>query len=323
MRYILVALLLTGCNSQAGNDALVLTTPHLSRTAPATTSQSLLYVGGARGNTTYILSYPSLTLVGKIKGHATGLCSDTKGNVYVTTWSLRPPSGAILKYPHGATKPILTLADGYRPNGCAVDPKTGNLAATNLGTLSGSESSVAIWHHGKGTPIFWSVSNFFFYTFCGYDNHGNLFVDGLDKDYNVQFAELPKDGTLQNVSLDQSIEGAGNVQWDGKYVTVADTKTHELYRFTIASYIGTLAGSTSLTGWQTPKTTETWITGPTVVTAYGPGETREIGVWSYPQGGSPMKTTGKILGNGWVQSVTLSVAPPSADSASRMITRRN
>lgn len=273
-----------------------------------TSSQDLLYVGASNGSATYVLSYPTLQLVGKLKVHATGLCSDTKGNVYVTTWSANPPSGAILKYSHAGTKPVLRLNDGYRPVGCAVDPKTGDLAAADLGTLSGRETNIAIWNHGKGVPTLWGDASFEFFSFCGYDDHGNLFVDGVDAANNVEFAEMPKNGTLQNVSLNQAIEAPGSVQWDGAYVTVADAKAHKLYRFAIAGYTGTLEGSTALTGWQMAESAQTWITGSTIIAPYGRAA-KGIALWSYPNGGDPTKTTGAILRNGWVQSLTVSVAP--------------
>jgi hypothetical protein len=302
------AALLVGCVGGPAAVSPAVSNDALSRPTSATSSQDLLYVGGSNGDATYIFSYPNLQLVGKLKGHSTGLCSDTKGNVYVTTWSANPPRGAILKYSHGSTKPVLTLADGYRPVGCAVDPKTGTLAAANLGTLSGRETNIEVWNHGAGMPTLWGDASFEFFSFCGFDDHGNLFVDGVNAANDVEFAEMPKNGTLQNISLNQRIEAPGSVQWDGTYITVADAKAHELYRFAIAGYAGALEGSTTLTGWQITRTTQTWITGSTVIAPYGQAA-KGIGLWNYPNGGNPTSTTGGILRNGWVQSLTVSVAP--------------
>ncbi len=310
MKSLLAALMLVGCSSQPAGVTPVVRPLHPSGPPRPTTRGDLLYVVGSYGKTTYILSYPSLRLVGKLKERATGICSDTQGNVYVTTWSTVPPSGAILKYAHGETKPALTLADGFRPVGCAVDPKTGNLAATDLGTPSGRETNVAIWRKGKGVPTLWADPSIQFFSFCGFDDHDNLFVDGYDKANNFQFAEMPKNGTFQNVSLNQQIEAAGSVQWDGKYVAIADAKEHEIYRFEIAGFKGTLEGSTTLTGWQTTRLTQTWIAGSTVVAPYGSGQANEVGVWNYPSGGVPAQTKGGILPRGWVQSLTVSVSSP-------------
>jgi hypothetical protein len=277
--------------------------------APGASGQDLLYVGGHDGNSVEVLSYPNLQLVGHLKVRATGLCSDSSGNVFVTTFPRGGPGGAIAEYAHGGTKPIATLQDGYRPTGCAVDPGTGDLAVTDLGTVSGRQMNVAIFRHAKGNPVFWTDPSFFWYLFCGYDNHGNLFVDGTTAGNAFEFAELPKGGTLQNVSLNQTIQYPGSVQWDGNYVAVADTKAHAIYRFTISGYNGTLEGTTALSGWETRQNAQTWISGGTVAAAYGVADQRAIGVWNYPAGGSPTQTASGVLKNGWVLSLTVSLAP--------------
>ncbi len=309
----LVAALPAGCMGTATKvgPAIANAPTQLWGQATRKTNQDLLYVGGSNGNYTSILSYPSLQLIGKLQGHATGLCSDAKGNVFVTTWSVKPPRGDVLEYAHGGTKPVAKLADGYRPVGCAVDPKTGNLAVANLGDVSGEETNIEIWRRARGTPEFWSDPSFRFFLFCTYDDQGNLFTDGVSKSSTFQLAEMPSNGTLEDVSLNQAIEEPGNVQWDGTYVAVSDDKAHMLYRFAITSYTGTLEGATTLTGWHTTEPAQTWISGSTVVAPYGPGEAKKVGLWSYPDGGAPAQIAGSILRNGWVKTLTVSVAATS------------
>jgi hypothetical protein len=309
----LLAALPTGCMDTAAKfgPAVANAPAQLSGKAAPKTSQDLLYVGGSNGSYTSILSYPGLQLIGKLHGHATGLCSDAMGNVSVTTSSVNPFRGEVLEYAHGATRPLVKLADGYRPVGCAVDPKTGDLAVADLGTLSGEETGIAIWRHAKGTPEFWSDPSFRFFLYCTYDDQGNLFADGVGKSSAFQLAEMPRNGTLEDVALNQAIEEPGNVQWDGTYVTVADDKAHVLYHFTITSYTGTLEGSTTLTGWHTTEPAQTWISGSTVVAPYGPGEAKKVGLWPYPGGGTPAQIAGSILRNGWLKTLTVSIAAPS------------
>ncbi|MGA7201587.1 MAG: hypothetical protein WBX26_07145 [Candidatus Cybelea sp.] len=96
----------------------------------------LLYVANHKGGV-YVLTYPQGQLIGELslpyEPMSGGICSDSDGNIFV------PDEYEILEYAHGGTQPIATLSDdggyGY-PNGCAVDPSTGNLAVTNDINLS-------------------------------------------------------------------------------------------------------------------------------------------------------------------------------------------
>lgn len=220
--------------------------------------------------------------------------------VYVTP----PHPSKIFEYAHGGSAPIATLNDYYHPGGCSVDPRTGNLAVANIASASRG-GNLAIYHHARGAPALWAIGSFYFYLFPGYDNHSNLFVDGVTEGNAFEFAELPNGGTLVNVSLNQTVEYPGNVQWDGTYLTVADDKAHVIYQFTIAGSAGTLQGTTSLTGWSTPRDYETWIQGTTVVAPYGEDA---VGLWNYPAGGTPTSIL-KASFTGEPQSMAVSLAP--------------
>lgn len=279
---------------------------------PASSSQDLLYVGGSDGRV-YVFSYPNVQLLSQLHiKNATGLCSDAQGNVFITVAPSRIGKGftGIYEYAHGGTVPINKLVDHYKPYSCAVDSKNENLAVTDDGP--GEEKpNVAVYRHATGLPQIWSNPNFFFYAFCGYDKHHNLFVDGATEGNVFEFAELPKGGSaLTSVSLNQNIEFPGSVQWDGSYVTVADTMAHAIYRFTISGYAGTLQGTTTLTGWETRQPAQTWIEGSTVAATYGAAGARAVGVWNYPYGGSPDQTISGFLKNRWVLNMTVSVANP-------------
>lgn len=78
-------------------------------------------------------SYPQGELVGEVtvpSDYPGGLCSDSVGDVFVTTFGPYSQS-YVYEYAHGGTEPIATLVDPGDSNGCAIDPKTGNLAVTN------------------------------------------------------------------------------------------------------------------------------------------------------------------------------------------------
>ena len=91
----------------------------------------MLYASDSSADLVKVFSYPRGKLVGTLTGFQTpqGMCVDKAGNVFITN------SGAaqILKYAHGGTTPIATIADpGEHPIGCAISPVNGDLAATNI-----------------------------------------------------------------------------------------------------------------------------------------------------------------------------------------------
>ena len=130
--------------------------------------EDLLYV--ATGDNVYVLSYPGGKLVGSLGITGNNLCSDARGDVFI------PTSGYdVVEYAHGGNSPIETLADGDIPLGCAVDPTTGNLAVTNEASGAGE---VAIFPKAKEPSTWHRDPDIGTFGLCGYDDRGNLFVDG-------------------------------------------------------------------------------------------------------------------------------------------------
>jgi hypothetical protein len=132
--------------------------------------------------------------------------------------------------------------------------------------------------------------NFVF--FLGYDNKGNLYVDGQpSRNSGFLFAKLKKGATsFSNVTLNQAINYPGAVQWDGKYVAIGDQQSspETIYQFQISGNTGTKVGSTPLNG--SSGLSQFWIDGSTVVGANATAGT--VDYWNYPAGGSPTKTIG-------------------------------
>lgn len=211
---------------------------------PDAKTTRLLYVSSVLTNDVYAYSYSTHKLKGTLTGFQTpyGLCVDKAANV----WIVNDAASQIVEYAHGGTAPIATLSDpGVYPEGCSVDPTTGNLAVTNFSSNSGS-GSVSIYAGAQGSPKRYSDPTFANYRFCGYDAHGNLFVDGANGAAAFTFAELPKGSkTFKDISLKQNIEWPGGVQWDGKYITVGDTDTGMIYRVNAR---GQVKGSLQLSG---------------------------------------------------------------------------
>jgi DNA-binding beta-propeller fold protein YncE len=264
--------------------------------APDAKKQDLLYVSDGGTNDVYVFSYPKGKPLGTLTGFEgpEGECVDKAGDVFI----INSNSSEILEYAHAGTSPIATLSDpGYYPTGCSIDPTTGNLAVTNGETTGSRAGSLAIYADAQGNPSITQIGDFYYYFFCGYDNEGNLFIDGLNSDFQFQFAELPKGSyNFRHISLSQSFEYAGGVQWDGKYVAVGDSDAGVIYQVDVTPSSATIVGSTTLEG-SSPIYTF-WITGhggkknpqgTKVVGARSAGS-GNVMIWKYPAGGSATKT---------------------------------
>jgi hypothetical protein len=271
---------------------------------PQARSGDLLYVSDTDTSEVYVYSYPSDKLVGALKDFRDpgGECVDKSGDVFITNTG----DDEILEFAHGGTTPLATLSDpGYFPFGCSVDPTSGNLAVANNFASSGSgQGNVVVYTHAKGKPKGdYTDPNINQMLLCGYDDKGNLFVDGFTKGSGFAFAELRSGSTtFTNITLNQSIGSPGGVQWDGKHVAVGDQSTNIVYQFSISGKKGTKAGSTPLTG--AAEVVQFWIAGSKLI---GPDAgASDVGIWNYPAGGSATK---KITGLYIPLGATLSKAP--------------
>ena len=105
---------------------------------PESKSRDLLYVSSANNGSVYVYSYPQLKLVGTLSSPnstATGECVDKMGDVFITTTN-EQQSSTIYEYKHGGTQPVAELSEPGSGTGCAIDPKTGNLAVANISDSS-------------------------------------------------------------------------------------------------------------------------------------------------------------------------------------------
>jgi hypothetical protein len=267
---------------------------------------SLLYVGGDQE--TYIFRYPGGRLVGKIDTGSFGMCSDAQGHVFLTH------VGKIEEYAHGGTTPIATLSVPGTAYACAVDPTTGKLATVVL-CFSGCGAEIAIYPQPFGLPPrTYQDPGLKAMLFCGFDPAGNLYVDGYDSSGAFVLGELaPDGGSFTNITFDQSIQAAGQVQWDGTYITVETRIDPKIYQLQISGSTGTIAGTTELTGAGF-RAAQSWIQGHSIILPNGPEKKRPkiVRIWKYPKG---TRQTGVIKGfiprHRIIDGLTVSVAPGS------------
>jgi len=277
---------LAGCTRATGTALVPSGAPTVRQSSwirPDAKKKPLLYVSSALTKDVYVYSYGDQKLVGTLTGFSLpyGLCADKSGDV----WIVDDGAQQIVEYKHGGTSPVATLSDpGEYPEGCSVDPATGNLAVTNFYSSSGN-GSVSIYPNASGEPTTYSDSSIANFRFCGYDDKGNLFADGANNSSEFALAELRKGGSsLTNITLQQKIEWPGGVQWDGKDVAIGDTDAGIIYRTNGAG--GKVKGSTTLS--DSNYVNQFWIAGKTVVAPSQDGG--DVGIYAYPAGGAPSKT---------------------------------
>jgi hypothetical protein len=125
---------------------------------------------------------------------------------------------------------------------------------------------------------------------CGYDDRGNLIVDGFGYGSHgpAEFAILPHGAQrLQKLTLDPEPAGPGGIQWDGKHWAIGDIGS-TIYRFDVTGSKGTKVGSTTLR--ESGTIFEFFISGDRVIAPqhetdrYQPG--RQAQVFKYPAGGA-------------------------------------
>jgi hypothetical protein len=287
---------LAACSANAGAglpaSASVSVEARGSWMAPEAKSDDLLYVSDRGTKDVYVYSYPQRVLVGTLTGFdwPSGECTDRAGDVFIANWS----AANVLEYAHAGTTPIATLSDpNQTADSCSIDPTTGDLAVANIYNSNGSGlGSISIYKQAQGMPRTYSDFYMYFMWFCGYDDKGNLFVDGFNNGGTFQFAELPKGrNKFKNITLDYPIYTPGGIAWDGKYVTVEDQgfgDGSEIYQTTGAS--GKVVNATPLSG--SCDVVQFTIVGGKVI---GPDYcNNDVGFWKYPVGGPVKKTIGGL-----------------------------
>ncbi len=266
-------------------------------------SEDLLYVSNTLFNEVWVFSYPGGHRVGTLTGFAlpVGICvNQHTGDIFVTDLL----ANRIQAYAHGGTSPIRTLPDSKNPQGCSVDPSTGNLAVADY--TSQAPGKVAVFRNAKSGPTRYADPNFDSFSSCGYDGDGNLFADGLNGSQSG-LAELAKGtGKFKDIALDKSIDGIGDIRWDGKYLAVMADSGNWIYRLAISGSSAKIVGRTSIDTARHDD--DFWIEANRVVVTHYPPRSKypTVGFWHYPAGGQPAKVLSELPG---VQDIGVSPAP--------------
>jgi hypothetical protein len=239
------------------------------------------YISSFYNSDIFAFDYPkSDASTGTISGDdPQGECTQTGKK---TWWQVNSGSDTIDEYKFGGTSPISSLSESTgEAAGCSIDKKTGNLAVSIL-----PDGDVVIFTGatGTGTTVADGLDETYFVT---YDGSGDLFADGITEEDTVGVVEMAAgSSSFKAVTLSNSIEFPGGMQFDGKYVTLNDQDAHAIYQYTCASDSCSLEGTVSLSG--AGDCVDTWIAKSIV---YCPdAENEDATVYKYPAGGSSIAT---------------------------------
>lgn len=290
---------------------------------PAGTYGDLLYVNAGCGipqsSGICIYAFPSGKYMGWVEHYAgsqaIALCSDSGGNVYVTSILAGGRGSAVLVYGHAGNGPTALLRDrNYLPNGCAVDPVSGDLAVANA-AVGRAAGNVAIFQKASGKPKFYRAGGVSTYLFCGYGEKGDLFISGASKSGAVAVAKLAKGASeFVKVTFDKKLSVAGPIQWDGERMAFGygDTRGELIYRTDVSGEKGTVVATTRLAP---PDARHAyvgpfWIAGKRIVATFKAPGRYPVAFWRYPEGGAPTKVIRRGRRVDSQGRVTISVPAP-------------
>ncbi len=174
----------------------------------------LLFVSDDGSDDVDIFTMPDMTLKGTITdfNQPQGECSDKHGNIYVADTQ----ATQVEEYSRSGTL-LNAYADSYGyPVGCAVNPVNGNLAIANFVGFAG-HGQVLIFSSPSATPAIITNPKQYFYSFLGYDIHGDLWVDGRDMTKKYILSDCSGALVCRTITLTGgTIYFPGAVQWDQK-----------------------------------------------------------------------------------------------------------
>jgi hypothetical protein len=244
---------------------------------PAKKAKTYEYVISFYGTYASIFDYPkSVKQIGTIENVGGQGCTNVLYGYGKKTFWIVAGTDQITEY-QIPQKPLKTLSVPYgEPSSCAMDT-SGDLAVGNL-----SNGDIVIFKNASGSGVIMTTPLAREY-FDGYDNKGNLFFDGFTPGSAFELVELPKGSSkFQTITTSNSVSFPGSVQWDGKYLTVFDQNTAEIYQYTLSGTKAKLEGTVSLTG--SSDCAQTWIA--TGVVYCGDAGNGNGEVYKYPAGGS-------------------------------------
>jgi hypothetical protein len=243
--------------------------------------ETLAYIGNFESGEIEEFRFPKGELLNNpipISGGG-GMCSRTYRGDF---WVVDSGSETVNEYKAGGSQVLKTLAvTAGDPAGCAISKSNDDLAVSLV------TGGIVIFKHasGSGTPVSDGLLETYF---IGYDGSGDLFADGFTSSDKFGFVEMPAgSSTFHSVSLPNTVEFPGNVQWDGTYMTVEDQEANAIYRYSVSGSTATLEGTVELSD------ASDCVGGDIFKGKYflcpDAGDD-DVKVYAYPAGGAPIDT---------------------------------
>ncbi len=251
-------------------------------------SKNYEYIINYYGTYASIFDYPKGTaMIGQVTGAGGQGCTNVLyGYGKKIIWNPGRTNNLINEY-QVPNKLIKSLSLGYTyTSSCAMNTSGDLAVGVLLGNSYGPGGQIAIFKNASGSGKVYNTPLDKEY-FNGYDPSGNLFADGFDLSYNFGLVELPK-GSSKFVTITTSNSPAfpGSVQWDGKYLTVFDQSSNDMYQYTVSGTTATLKNTIDLIG--AGDCAQTWIVKGLVYC--GDASNSDGAVFKYPAGGSAIAT---------------------------------
>lgn len=201
-----------------------------------------------------MFSLPDLKLKGVITGvpGASGMCSDSNGDIYVLN---EVTISEATEYSHSGKK--LGTVDDYEatPSSCAVNPVNGDFVIANVKGRASETGNISLYAKAKsGYPRYLSCKAISSYYFVDYAPGGELFTDGVGSDNHVHVCrgrDVARNSLTEVKVVGVTINTPGMVQWyqPGKYLAVGDqhctgSGASCVYHIAISGNSGRVTGST-------------------------------------------------------------------------------
>jgi hypothetical protein len=247
------------------------------------------YVFNQYGTYGSMFNYPkNVNMIGQLEGAGGQGCTNVLfGYGDKIMWNAGRMNDKIIEYSVPSNKVLKSLSLPYDfTSSCAMNTNGDLAVGILLSNSYGAAGQQVIFKKatGKGKVYNTPLARAYF---AGYDPQGNLFADGFDQSYVDTLVELPKGAkTAVKLTLSNSPQFPGSVQWDGKYISVFDQITNQAYQYTISGTNATLVNTVQLTG--SSDCAQTWIVKGLIYC--GDAGNNNGAVYKYPAGGSAVAT---------------------------------
>ncbi len=254
-----------------------------------------LWVSDAGDNDVRIFTFPKPDYIGSAPpppegfSEPQGMCSDKNGNVFIAN-TKRARSTSM----RGNGTFTKALSDpGEFPAGCAVDPKSGTLAVSNIISTSDNAGGISLYKNASGSPQQLTDPNMFEVFFIAYyGNTGKLYFSGFNNSFYAAIDSYIR-GTFTPFIAGGTIGFPGTVAWgyNTKSLVIGDQDSFSGPTFLQVRANGKVIGTTTLSCSSGDcDAVQAAVSGKYIVAP--DAGSLAIGIFPYPAGGNALYNIG-------------------------------